>query len=141
MKLHYAFLTFILASTSALAESSPNIDTRINLKFTTQERAEFLSEMRQMLASIQGVMHGIGEGDREKIAQAARLSGNKMARATPASVRAKLPQAFKDLGGPTHMMFEELVVLAETDDMDSLTRDTAKLLKQCMACHAAFRVH
>jgi cytochrome c556 len=38
------------------------------------------------------------------------------------------------------MMFEELAVRAETDDMDSLARDTADLMKQCLACHAAFRV-
>ena len=64
-----------------------------------------------------------------------------MARATPDAVRAKLPQAFRDLGGPTHMLFEELAVRAETDDMDSLARDAAQLMNQCLACHAAFRVH
>lgn len=97
--------------------------------------------MRNMLASIQGIMQGIGESDRARIAAAARQSGNRMARATPASVRAKLPQAFRDLGGPTHMMFEELAVRAETDDMDNLARDTSTLMNQCMACHATFRVH
>jgi hypothetical protein len=115
-------------------------DSRINLNLTAEERAEFLAEMRNMLASIQGLMQGIGEGDRERIAAAARQSGNRMARATPVSVRAKLPQSFRDIGGPTHMMFEELAVRAETDDMDSLARDTADLMKQCLACHAAFRV-
>jgi cytochrome c556 len=39
------------------------------------------------------------------------------------------------------MMFEELAVRAETDDMDSLARDTANLMNQCMACHAMFRAH
>lgn len=115
-------------------------DSRISLKLTPHERVEFLAEMRQMLASIQGVMQGIGESDRERIAAAARQSGNKMARATPASVRAKLPKSFQEIGGPTHMMFEELAVRAATDDMDSLARDTANLMNQCMACHATFRV-
>jgi cytochrome c556 len=120
--------------------AQPADDPRINLKLTPEERVEFLAEMRQMLGSIQGVMQGIGDADRERIAAAARQSGNRMARATPASVRAKLPQSFRDLGGPTHMMFEELAVRAETDDMDSLARDTANLMNQCMACHATFRV-
>ncbi|BCB26856.1 hypothetical protein SKTS_17420 [Sulfurimicrobium lacus] len=93
-----------------------------------------------MLASVQGIMQGIGESDRGRIAESARLSGNRMARATPNTVRARLPQSFKDIGGPTHMMFEELAVRAETDEMDMIARDAGKLMNQCMTCHATFRV-
>lgn len=39
------------------------------------------------------------------------------------------------------MMFEELAIRAETDEMEMLARDTAKLMQQCMACHETFRVH
>jgi hypothetical protein len=94
-----------------------------------------------MLASIQGTLQGIGDADRDRIAAAARQSGNRMARATADAVRAKLPQVFGDIGGPTHVLFEELAVRAETDDMDSLARDAAQVMNQCLACHAAFRVH
>jgi hypothetical protein len=74
------------------------------------------------------------------IAEYARRSGNRMARATPASVRAKTPPAFQEIGGPTHLMFEELAIRAESDDMDMIATDTGKLMNQCMACHAAFKV-
>jgi cytochrome c556 len=142
MKPRYAFLlAMTLACTTSHADGVRPADARINLNLTPEERAVFLADMRSMLASIQGVMQGIGESDRERIAAAARQSGNRMARATPASIRAKTPQAFRDIGGPTHMLFEELAVRAQTDDMDSLTRDTANLMNQCMACHATFRVH
>lgn len=133
-------LVLALASVSVWADTVHPVDTRINLKLTVQERAEFLAEMRQMLSSIQGIVQGIGEADRNKIAAAARLSGNQMARTTPDSVRAKLPQSFRDIGGPTHMMFEELAVRAETDEMEMLARQTGALMNQCMACHATFRV-
>jgi cytochrome c556 len=63
------------------------------------------------------------------IIEAARRSGNRMARATPASVRAKVPKTF-----------EELAVRAETDDMDQLAAHLGHTMKQCMACHATFRV-
>lgn len=142
MKPRYAFLlAMTLACTTSHADGVRPADARTNLNLTPEERAVFLADMRSMLASIQGIMQGVGESDRERIAAAARQSGNRMARATPASIRAKLPQAFRDIGGPTHLMFEELAVRAETDDMDSLNRDTAKLMNQCMACHATFRVH
>ena len=124
------------------ADGPPSgLDNRIDLGLTAEERTEFLAEMRVMLASIQGILQGIGENDRERIAEAARQSGNRMARATPETVRAKLPPSFRDLGGPTHMLFEELAIRAETDDMDNLAAATAVIMNQCLACHATFRAH
>lgn len=73
--------------------------------------------------------------------KAARYSGNRMARATPESVKKKTPAAFKEIGGPTHMMFEEMVVRAESDDMESLTVLTGEIMKNCLACHAMFKVN
>lgn len=114
-------------------------DNRHNLRLTPQEQALFLSEMRAMLGSVQQIAEGLGGGNRSLIAEAARGSGNRLARATPASVRAKLPKAFEELGGPTRMMFEELAIRAETDDMDMLAGQLGQTMKQCMACHATFK--
>ena len=52
-----------------------------------------------------------------------------------------MPKAFEELGGPTHLMFEELAIRAEPDDMDQLAAHLGQTMKQCMACHATFRVH
>jgi hypothetical protein len=71
------------------AEPTVTANLRTSLVLTDEEKAAFLVEMRQMLASIQGIVAGIGSEDREAIAAAARLSGNRMARAMPATVRAK----------------------------------------------------
>ena len=94
-----------------------------------------------MLTSIQGIISGIAEEDIEKIIKSARYSGNRMARATPASIKEKTPQAFKEIGGPTHMMFEEMVVRAETDDMQTLTELTGQIMQQCLSCHAIFKAN
>ena len=131
--------SLILNGLSVAVAADENNDMRIALGLTSAEKAEFLSEMRQMLASIQGIISGIGDKDRELIIKSARLSGNRMARATPDSVRKKLPQSFKDIGGPTHMMFEELVVRAETDEMDMLAEFTGRLMQQCITCHTMFK--
>lgn len=123
-----------------VSEDTTNPDKRISLGLTPTEKVAFLSEMQQMLNSIQGIVSGIGSNDREKIIKAARYSGNRMARATPESVKKKTPTEFKQIGGPTHMMFEELVVRAETDDMESLAELTGNLMQQCVECHATFKV-
>lgn len=134
--------SLMIGSASLIAgdSDSEGQDTRISLGLTEAEGTEFLSEMRQMLVSIQGVITGIGEGDRQLIIQSARYSGNRMARETPESIKRKTPQSFKQIGGPTHMMFEELVVRAETDDMDTLASFTGELMQQCVACHDLFTV-
>ena len=67
-------------------------DKRIGLVMSDADKAEFLSEMRQMLTSIQGIMTGIGTEDRELIFKSAKYSGNRMARATPDSVRKDAPR-------------------------------------------------
>jgi acetate kinase len=133
-------LALLVLASVASATGSGEIDTRINLHLTEAEKNEFLSEMRQMLASIQGIITGIGLEDRDLIVRSARYSGNRMARNTPQSVRQKLPQSFKELGGPTHLMFEELVIRAETDDMATLAEFTGQLMQQCLSCHAIFKV-
>ena len=117
-------LLLLLAVPVINAAQPPDPDGRIDLRLTAEERAQFLAEMRQMLASIQGILEGIGSGDRERIAAAARQSGNTMARATPDTVRAKLPPAFREIGGPTHMLFEELAIRAESP----LCQDRCRLL-------------
>jgi hypothetical protein len=120
------FVAAALTAANAWADQAK--DERVNLRFTPQEQTVFLTEMRTMLASVQGVVKGIADSDRDAIANFARISGNRMARATPASIRAKLPPSFSQIGEPTHMLFEELAVRAESDDMDMLAR------------HATFRI-
>lgn len=126
---------------AAAAHAGPEaVDHRYNLRFTPAEQARFLSEMREMLGSVQQIAEGLGSDDRALIAEAARRSGNRMARATPAAERAKLPPGFQALGAPTHLMFEELAIRAETDDLDQLASHLGRTMKQCVACHAAYRV-
>ncbi|WP_322521443.1 hypothetical protein SR882_00710 [Guyparkeria halophila] len=130
-----------LLAIPALSPADPGVpDPRQNLGFTAGEKAVFLADMRQMLGSVQQIMQGIADDDREKIIAAAQRSGNRMARNTPASIREKTPPAFKAIGGPMHMAFEEIAIRAETDPLEDITAMTAEAMNQCMACHARFRV-
>ncbi len=135
--LSWLVLTFFLLAQTAYAEEA--FDKRTSLGLTAEEKAEFLSEMRQMLVSIQGILIGIANDDQEMIVNAARYSGNRMGRATPQSVRDKLPQGFKEIGGPTHLMFEELIIRTDTDEAEDLIAFTGKLMNQCTTCHALYK--
>jgi len=130
----------VAALGTACAMSVPAADARFRLGLSQDEQAAFLSEMRVMLGSVQGIVQGIADSDRAAIARFASASGKRMARATPPSIAAKLPPAFGAIGEPTHLMFDETAVRAGTDDMDMLARQLAHALRQCMACHAAITV-
>lgn len=134
------FISILLLglSTISLAET-PIQDTRTSLGLNAEEKAYFYQEMQQMLGSIQGILIGLGDEDREQIITAAKQSGNAMPRTMLPSIKQKTPPAFKALGHPTHMMFEELAVRAQDDDMASLAEFTGKLMGNCMACHAKFK--
>ena len=142
IKYKKSILCFFLLSVSfsAVSDEAPLVDNRIALKLTSSEKVEFLQEMRQMLRSIQGIVSGIGAKNREQIIKSAKYSGNRMARATPEAVTKKLPQLFKSIGGPTHMMFEQLAITAEDDDMETLSQYTGKIMKQCLTCHETFKI-
>lgn len=140
MKIMHRLLAGLVLLFSLPLQAAEVIDPRKSLGLNPAEKAEFLAEMQQMLGSIQGVIHGIALDDRDMIIKAAQYSGNRMARATPDSVRAKLDDEFKSIGGPTHLMFEELIIRAETDPTDELLLFTAKIMNNCMSCHAKYKV-
>jgi hypothetical protein len=137
----FLVLMSVLGITQALT------DNRYHLGFNDKEKVEFLSEMRQMLSSIQQITLGIGTGNKAMIIKAARYSGNRMARATSQSIKDKTPISFEKIGGPTHMMFETLAINAaevdadDADDMKDLAELTGKLMRHCLACHEAFTVN
>lgn len=128
-------------STAVYAEEKPTTDQRISLGLNETERAFFYQEMQQMLGSIQGILIGLGEENREKIIAAAKQSGNIMPRKMLPSLKKKTPVEFKQLGHPTHMMFEEIAVRAADDDMADIAVLTGKLMNQCMSCHAMFKAY
>lgn len=135
------FFLLFLASSLVSANDNPPTDTRTSLGFSPSEKTVFLAEMREMLSSIQKIMLGIGTENRQMIIDAARYSGNRMARNTPDSIKQKTPQTFKAIGGPTHMLFEELVIRAAEDDMSTLAEFAGELMQKCIACHTLFKTN
>jgi len=135
MKAPLSILLLLSFSCVAQAEEDP----RYKLTMSEPHKIEFLSEMRQMLASINGILEGIANDNREQVIQAAKYSGMRMARATPDEVRKHLPQDFQDIGGPTHKLFEEMAIRAEVEELSDLISLTADITSQCLACHARYR--
>lgn len=118
----------------------PVQDSRQSLHLTDDEKRVFLADMRKMLASVQGITLALAAQDRQAMIDAAKVSGNQMARDTPMSIKQKLPPSFQAIGAPMHLSFEEFAIRAEMDDVADLTLYLGQMMNYCMACHAAFKV-
>ena len=137
------FFCVVLMCTASRAgeHQTPGLDSRIDLGLTAEERTEFLTEMRTcwraFRASCRVSVRTTASGSpNPRASPATAWRGPRPSRCAPSCRRRSATSA-----GPTHMLFEELAVRAETDDMDSLASAAAVIMNQCLACHATFRVH
>ena len=115
-------------------------DGRTAIQLDNNERDFVLSEMRVFLQSVQQITSGISGNDMQLVAEYARKSGRNAQLEVPGSLVGKLPLAFKKLGFDTHAKFDELALDAEQlGDRDHTLSQMSALLKNCVACHAAYR--
>jgi len=120
-----------------IAESS---DGRTAILLEKSERDWVLTEMRVFMESVQQITRGISDDDMELITKYARKSGRNAAQEVPGSLVGKLPLDFKKLGSDTHARFDALALDAETfGGRDHVLSQMSELLKNCVACHAAYR--
>jgi len=115
-------------------------DGRTAIQLDNNERDFVLSEMRVFLQSVQQITSGISGNDMHLVAEYARKSGRNAQLEVPGSLVGKLPLSFKKLGFDTHAKFDELALDAEQlGDRDHALSQMSALLKNCVACHAAYR--
>lgn len=120
--------------------STDSSDGRTEILLDDSERNLVLAEMRAFLSSVQQISQGISEDNMEVIIAAARESGKAAQTGMPGTLVGKLPLKFKKLGGDTHVKFDELAMDAsDLGDRDHALQQLSKLMKNCVACHAAYR--
>ena len=119
----------------------PASDGREALLLEPGERDLVLAEMRQFLASVQGITDGLTGKDMQRVAEAARGVGAAAQQAVPASLVGKLPLSFKKLGFDTHRKFDLLALDAEQlEDPEHTLQQLSELMNNCVACHATYRI-
>jgi len=128
---------FVLAGkTTVVAE-----DRREAVVLEPAERALILAEMRGFLSAVQAIAAGVARDDPAAIAQAARPHGMAAAGAVPATVVAKLPIGFKQIGHGVHHAFDRIAIDAETMGDSRLTlSQLAETLGRCVACHNIYQL-
>lgn len=115
-------------------------DNREIVPLTASETAIVLAQMRQMLASVQGVTDGLARGDTPAVIEAASQSGMAMMQGVPAQIRAKFPPPFRQMGMASHRAFDQIVSEAGSAKGPApLLKLLSESIQNCVACHASYR--
>jgi hypothetical protein len=116
-------------------------DNRQIVPLTEAERTLVTAEMRQMLASIQGITDGLARGDAQAVIDAASKSGMSMMQEVPAQIRMKFPTPFAQLGMASHKMFDQIAQETKSvKDPAPVLRLISDGMQNCIACHASYRL-
>jgi hypothetical protein len=116
-------------------------DNRTAVVLAAGERELILSEMRNLLGSVQGILDGINHGDMKQTSSAARAVGMASAADVNPALMAKLPMPFKQLGMSVHHDMDDLAQAAESGipaaELQTMLTNT---LSKCVACHASWQL-
>jgi hypothetical protein len=114
-------------------------DTRERVHLTGAERDAMLVDMRTMLKSLSGIMHGLAANDVVMAQKAARASGIAMAPAP--GLEKKHPLPFRQLGMRTRQRFDALAdALKAGAGRDAVLRRLAAITASCVTCHDTYRL-
>lgn len=117
------------------------IDSRTVLNLTPGERAMILEEMRLFLGGVQQMTGALSKQDMQATADAARTMGQKMVHEVPPALRAKLPQAFRQLGFSVHREFDQIALDAESlKDVSHSLNQLSGTLQKCVSCHTLYQI-
>lgn len=116
-------------------------DNRTAVVLAASERELILSEMRNLLGGVQGILDGINRGDMKQATSAARAIGMASAADVNPALLAKLPLPFKQLGMSVHRDMDDLAQAAESGKPAAgLQTMLTNTLTKCVACHASWQL-
>ena len=115
------------------------------MRLTPAERNFVLTEMRQLLQAVHGIVAGVSDPDQTQghvqAAAAARSAGMVMATDDNPSLMLKLPLPMKQLGLSVHRDFDELAdaITHGATSQDILQR-LSTITTRCLACHEMYQL-
>ena len=128
--------TFLVAGKTVPAD-----DRRTAIVLEPAERSLVLTEMRGFLIAVQAITEAVTRNDAKAIAAAARPMGMAAAGGVPATLAAKLPLEFKQLGHGVHEDFDRLALDVDAlGDVKHAHTQLSETLKKCVACHALYQI-
>jgi cytochrome c556 len=132
-----AVVLFLMAG-SALAA-----DAREKIQLPPPMREHMMANMRDHLSSLSEIQAALAKVDFDKAADIAeaRLGFSSLASHNAAHMAPYMPKTMQAIGTKMHSAASQFARSAQERDGKKVMADLAAITAQCVACHAAYRVH
>jgi hypothetical protein len=125
--------------------TTPSSDGRTIVHLTPIERDFILTEMRQLLQAVHGIVTGLSHSDQtqgyRQAAAAARSAGMEMAADENPALMLKLPLPLKQLGMSVHRDFDDLAdAITDGATSQDILERLASIITRCVACHEMYQL-
>ena len=132
---------------SMTATAAPSADTRQFVQFPEPMRLHTITSMRDHLLALQEIDVALSKNEFDKAAAIAeqRLGMSSLELHGAAHIAPFMPQAMQDIGTQMHRAASRFAVEAQTASVSNDVRPAlaalGTVMQQCVACHAAYRLH
>ena len=122
-------------------------DARQLVTFPEPMRLHTIASMRDHLLSLQEIDVALSKGDFETAAQVAeqRLGMSSLEAHGAAHLAPFMPQGMQEIGTGMHRAASRFAVAAQdasaSNDVKPALAALGDVMRQCVACHAAYRLH
>jgi hypothetical protein len=131
----------------AAAPEAIRADTRHLVKFPEPMRLHTITSMRDHLFALQEIDIALSKGDFDNAARIAeqRLGMSSLELHGAAYIAPYMPQGMQDIGTQMHRSASRFAVEAQNASVGNDVRPAlaalGAVMQQCVACHAAYRLH
>jgi hypothetical protein len=132
---------------SAVAPVTAQTDGRQLVKFPEPMRVHTITSMRDHLLALQEIDDALSRNDFDKASRVAeqRLGMSSLELHGAAHIAPYMPQGMQDIGTQMHRSASRFAVEAQNASVDNDVRPAlaalSTVMQQCVACHAAYRLH
>ena len=122
-------------------------DARTLVEFPEAMRLHTIANMRDHLLSLQEIDVALSRGDFDKASAVAeqRLGMSSLEAHGASHIAPFMPKAMQEIGEQMHRAASRFAVDAQnasvTNDVKPALASLAAVMQQCVACHAAYRLH
>jgi hypothetical protein len=127
--------------------ASTAADTRQLVKFPEPMRLHTIASMRDHLFALQEINTALSKNDFDKAASVAeqRLGMSSLERHGAGHIAPYMPEAMQEIGTQMHRAASRFALEAQSASVSNDVRPAlaalGAVMQQCVACHAAYRLH
>jgi hypothetical protein len=142
-----ALFALPIAASDNMESSNSESDARQLVEFPAKMRQHMLGNMRDHLTAISEIQQALSSGDFDKAADIAetRIGMSSLSAHGASHMAAFMPDKMQAIGTQMHRSASRFAVIAQESAVDGNVKSAlaglAKITQNCVACHAAFRVH